>query len=224
MLGIPGEHVVDIRPFPLPPLRLQNPNRRQSFRRLSPLRGSRSGPRTRIRVHQRECRTIVSICQRLDGLPLAIELAAAWVSCFRRANSWRSSKTVWLCRAAAVSGLRRGNGACGTPSPGVTGCSALLRRRCFAGSRSSMAGAHSRPLGRFAAMAAGCLAGAPGVGREQPGPAHRRPAGDSRYTLLETVREFGIERLQRSEKPAHPSAARRVFPRACQRAEASRTR
>ena len=55
VLGIPGEHVVDIRPFPLPPLRVSRTRNASSrFRCLSPLRGSCSGARSRICAHKRE--------------------------------------------------------------------------------------------------------------------------------------------------------------------------
>ena len=55
VLGIPGEHIVDIRPFSLPPGRragIRNGGRR--LRRLPPLRRSRPGDRARLRAHRRQ--------------------------------------------------------------------------------------------------------------------------------------------------------------------------
>src|SRR5215208_1294447 len=81
VLGIPGEHVVDIRPFPLPPLRvpeLETDAVDFDACRLFVDRAQALDPE--FTLTSANGPTIVSICQRLDGLPLAIELAAAWVS------------------------------------------------------------------------------------------------------------------------------------------------
>src|SRR5215216_2790064 len=81
VLGVPGEHVVDIRPFPLPPLRSpESATDALGFDacRLFADRAQALDPE--FALSPANAKTIVSICQRLDGLPLAIELAAAWVS------------------------------------------------------------------------------------------------------------------------------------------------
>src|SRR5215217_325460 len=81
VLGIPGEHVVDIRPFPLPPLRAPGSETDAvnfDACRLFVDRAQALDPE--FVLTSANGTTIVSICRRLDGLPLAIELAAAWVS------------------------------------------------------------------------------------------------------------------------------------------------
>ena len=81
VLGLPGEHVVDIRPFPLPPLR--SPESATGAIDLDACRlfvDRAQALDAEFELTSANARTIVSICQRLDGLPLAIELAAAWVS------------------------------------------------------------------------------------------------------------------------------------------------
>ena len=80
VLGVPGEHVVDIRPFSLPPL--QSPGSEAhavdfDACRLFVDRAQALCPE--FALTSANARSIVSICQRLDGLPLAIELAASWV-------------------------------------------------------------------------------------------------------------------------------------------------
>src|SRR5918998_4418694 len=79
VLGIPGEHVVDIRPFPLPPLSPGSEADAVDFDacRLFVDRAQALCPD--FTLTSANARSIVSICQRLDGLPLAIELAASWV-------------------------------------------------------------------------------------------------------------------------------------------------
>ena len=147
VLGIPGEHVVDIRPFPLPPVRSpESETDAVDFDacRLFVDRAQALDPE--FALTSANGPTIVSICQRLDGLPLAIELAAAWVSVLSpSALLAQLEYRLALPSGGALERSASGSGACGTPSPGVTDCSALHRRRCSGGSRSSMAGAHSMP-------------------------------------------------------------------------------
>ena len=81
-----GEHE-----YPVPPLALPGPDatcRRSSA--LAAVRGGRAvrragaGGRARLRAHRRERAAVAEICRRLDGLPLAIELAAAARQAARR--------------------------------------------------------------------------------------------------------------------------------------------
>ena len=200
VLGIPGEHVVDIRPFPLPPLRSpESETDAVDFDacRLFVDRAQALDPE--FALTSANGPTIVSICQRLDGLPLAIELAAAWVSVLSpsellaqleyrlalpsggsleappRQRSLRDT-IAWsyeLLSAPSQALFRRlavFNGGCSLDA---------IREICGDGSLDV--------LQELRALVANSL-----VRRTDD------PAGDSRYTLLETVREFGVESLQQS--------------------------
>src|SRR5918993_58200 len=200
VLGIPGEHVVDIRPFPLPPLRApESETDAVEFDacRLFVDRAQALDPE--FALTSATGPTIVSICQRLDGLPLAIELAAAWVSVL--------SPSELLAQLEFRLAL---------PSGG--GLEAPSRQRSLrdtiAWSYELLSAPSQALFRRIAVFHGGCSLEAI---REICGDGSldvlqelrvlvanslvRRtddPAGDSRYTLLETVREFGVERLQQS--------------------------
>ena len=80
VLGVPGERVVGIRPFPLPVLPCPVTEAQAAgfdVCRLFVDRAQALDPEFTLTSANAE--TVVRICQRLDGLPLAIELAAAWV-------------------------------------------------------------------------------------------------------------------------------------------------
>jgi predicted ATPase/class 3 adenylate cyclase/Tfp pilus assembly protein PilF len=78
-LHLPGE-----RQYPVPPLRLPEPERATSPEALSESESARlfveraRAVRPEFEVTSANVRAIAEICVRLDGLPLAIELAAAW--------------------------------------------------------------------------------------------------------------------------------------------------
>ena len=73
------------REYPVPPLTLPDPARLPALERLPDYEGVRlfidraSDVRPDFRITRENAPAIVEICQRLDGLPLAIELAAARV-------------------------------------------------------------------------------------------------------------------------------------------------
>src|SRR5918993_2126797 len=76
LLGIPGEHVVDIRPFPLPPIRSMGPEAQAvafDACRLFVDRAQALDPE--FALTSANAQTIVSICQRLDGFPAAGRIA-----------------------------------------------------------------------------------------------------------------------------------------------------
>lgn len=80
VLGVPGEHIVGIRPFPLPVLRHPVTEAQAAgfdVCRLFVDRAQALDPEFTLTGANAE--TVARICERLDGLPLAIELAAAWV-------------------------------------------------------------------------------------------------------------------------------------------------
>ena len=200
LLGIPGEHVVDIRPFSLPP-------------GGAPVSESQAGGFDACRLFVDRARAldpefaltdanagaISAICRRLDGLPLAIELAASWIPVL--------SPGALLAQLDNPFALPGGD----TLPP---------RQRSLHDTISwsyELLDAPSQTLYRRAAVFTGgwslealkevCGDGVLDVLRELrtlvANSLVRRadsPSGDTRYTMLETVREFGVERLQQGDE------------------------
>jgi DNA-binding SARP family transcriptional activator len=89
LLNLRGEHE-----FPVPPLKLPDPTRLPSLERLSQYeaiwlfieRAMAANPR--FAVTSENAPAVAEICQRLDGLPLAIELAAARVKLLPPRRCW----------------------------------------------------------------------------------------------------------------------------------------
>jgi predicted ATPase/DNA-binding CsgD family transcriptional regulator/tetratricopeptide (TPR) repeat protein len=203
VLGIPGEHVIDIRPFPLPALPPDSETQAGDFDacRLFADRARALDPD--FALTGANAQTIVGICQRLDGLPLAIELAAGWVSV--------------LSPGALLTQLERR-----LALPGSDSAAVPLRQRSLRDTIAwsyGLLGASSQALfRRIAVFNGGCsldaLEAVSGDGSLDvlqelrvlvTNSLVRRtdsPAGESRYALLETVREFGVERLEASGEAA----------------------
>src|SRR4051794_1882362 len=202
VLGIPGEHVVDVRPFSLPPLPAPGSETHAvdfDACRLFVDRAQALCPE--FALTSANASTIVRICQRLDGLPLAIELAASWVSV--------------LSPGALLAQIENRLALPGGGFPG-----APLRQRSLrdtiAWSYGLLSESSQTLFRRIAVFNGGCSLDAV---KEICGDGSldvlqelralvanslvRRadhPDGDSRYTLLETVREFGVEVLQQSDE------------------------
>lgn len=125
-LRLHGEQEFPVMPLRLPPFGpAAEPLTRRAAVRYSAI--SLFVARARLvdpafRLTERNVADTVAICRRLDGLPLAVELAAArlrLVSPQFCAPCWSNG---WLCSRAAPETNRLAYGVCVTPSPGVTTC------------------------------------------------------------------------------------------------------
>lgn len=200
VLGVPGEHVVDIRPFPLPPL--QPPGAETDAARLDACRlfvDRAQALDPEFALTSANARTIVSICQRLDGLPLAIELAAAWVSVLSpSALLAQLENRLALPNGGPLAAPQRHRslrdtidwsyGLLNDPSRSLFRRVAVCHGGCSLDAVREIGGDGALDvLPELRALVANSL-----VRRTDS------PAGDSRYTLLEMVREFGVECLETS--------------------------
>lgn len=202
VLGMPGEHVVNIRPFPLPPLRSPGSNTEAVDCDACRLFVDRAQALdAEFELTSANARTIMSICQRLDGLPLAIELAAAWVSVLSPGalltqldNPLALSSGGSLATPQRQRSLRDtlawSYGLLSAPSQALFRRIAVFHSGCSLDAVMKICGDASLDLlQELRALVTNSL-----VRRTDD------PTGDSRYVLLETVREFGVEFLEASSE------------------------
>ena len=200
MLGLPGEHVVDIPPFPLP-----SASRRMTAEALVELDAVQLFMERAQALDQRFIITaenvsvIGDICHRVDGLPLAIELAAAWVPV--------------LSPTALLTQLTRRLELPAVGSPDAPDRHRTIRET-IAWSYDRLSVSAQTLFRRLAVCNGGCtldavleVCGAVGDNTLQQlrvliaSSLIRRADqvdGSPRYTMLETLREFGLEVLEQS--------------------------
>jgi predicted ATPase/DNA-binding CsgD family transcriptional regulator len=200
LLNVSGEHG-----YPVPPLRVPAPDQTLS---LSDLRECEAillfqqrarGARPGFRITDSNASAVTSICRRLDGLPLAIELAA--------------SRLNLLSPAALLSRLEH-RLALLTGGPLDQPPRLQTMRGAIAWSYDLLSPSEQHLFQRLAVFVGGCtLEAAEAVGLPNGGPVFddissllsksllRRieQVDDSfRLTMLETIREFGLEQLELS--------------------------
>jgi predicted ATPase/DNA-binding CsgD family transcriptional regulator len=202
VLGIVGEHVVDVRPFPLPSSSTRPPAAGEDVAdsdacRLFVDRARALDPA--FALSAANLPSVVGICQRLDGLPLAIELAATWTSV--------------LAPSALLAQLEDRLALPGANTVGSPERHQSLRET-IAWSYGLLGPSAQALFRRMAVFQGGCTLdalvevaadGSLDVLRELRGLIGNslvrrldQPHAEPRYTMLDTVREFGLERLRQS--------------------------
>jgi predicted ATPase/DNA-binding CsgD family transcriptional regulator len=76
-LGISGEHLFRVRPLPVPPADLAAPGRLAAFESVQLFSARASMHRQGFVLDDANAAAVAAVCVRLDGIPLALELAAA---------------------------------------------------------------------------------------------------------------------------------------------------
>ncbi|MDQ3700595.1 MAG: tetratricopeptide repeat protein [Chloroflexota bacterium] len=202
-LRLSGEHE-----FPVPPLALPDPAGFQTPERLSEYEAVRlfvvraRAVKGDFAVTEGNATVVAEICRSLDGLPLAIELAAARIRLF--------SPQAMLPRLDRRLSLLAG-GARDLPSRQQT------LRGAIAWSYDLLEGEEQALFRRLAVFGGGCTPEALEAVCNEEGHTEERlweqldslvthnlvrrdeqPDGESRFSLLETIREYGLERLEES--------------------------
>jgi transcriptional regulator with XRE-family HTH domain len=145
-----GERQYAVSPLALPPPGVDDPQAVCSFASVNLFLARARDLLPDLILTHSTAPTIAAICRRLDGLPLAIELAAALVRLVPPSAIWRDWKHRCLLHRRPASDRERrrstclGAGAgtgltatkpCAAHSPGAMSCSARANRRRFAGLR-----------------------------------------------------------------------------------------
>ncbi len=220
-LRVPGELRLPVPALPMPPEDLDDPEELLAFDagRLFVERARAVVPSLELGASQ--ARAIVEICRRLDGLPFAIELAAARVNVLPVAElAARLHDRFRLLTTGARTALPRHrtlravvdwSWELQTPPEQVAlrrlavfsgGCTLAAAERVCAGPglaarevAGAVAGLVEKSLVEVAPGTTLPMPFWPGIERVELPPVPAPPPGESRYRLLETVRAYAGERL-----------------------------
>jgi predicted ATPase/DNA-binding response OmpR family regulator/Tfp pilus assembly protein PilF len=200
-LQISGEHELVVEPFALPdPQALGSTADLREHAALALFVDRARAVRPDYRPDQDELRLLAAICGRLDGLPLAIELAAAWSKLLPPATiAARLDRRLELLAGGVRDLPARQQTMRNTLSwsydllpPGQQALFGRLAVFVGGGALESIgevcAGAGAPPMALLEGMAA--LVDASLL--------RRADAGELRVTMLETIREYAWERLEQS--------------------------
>ena len=216
VLRIYGEHEFPVLPLPLPPVaRSLSPERLLEYASVALFVERASAVRPNFSVTPENASAIVEICRRLDGLPLAIELAAARVKILPPASL--------LVRIESRLQLLT-SGARDLPARQQT------LRRTIDWSYDLLEPAERKLFVRLAVFAGGCTLEAAeavcntredleldlfdGMSSLVDKSLLRQQSGDEdepRFSMLETIREYARERLQESGELAATERAHAAY-------------
>ena len=146
-LRVGGEHVHRLAPLACPPtIRRSRPRRPSPGRRSSCSWSARRRAERRLQLDDADARIVAGICRKLDGVALAIELAAGSVSAYGLQQtaalldqqldllSWASARRrrargrCWRHWSGAMDSCRKGNARCCAGSRCSSGTSRWTRR------------------------------------------------------------------------------------------------
>lgn len=125
-LDVPGEHICPVAPLPV-----QSDEGGDAIE-LFAQRAAAVVPG--FTVDQANRADVVRLCRRLDGMPLAIELATVRLRAVPSASSWNASRTVSASSPAAGAPHCRATRPCVPPSNGATTCAPRRSSSCGRGS------------------------------------------------------------------------------------------
>ena len=150
---------------------------------------------TRFSIDERNASTVMEICRRLDGLPLAIELAAAWIGVVGLDSilSWLSDH-----HALPLGGPRDAPERQRTLVDAIAWSYDLLNETERSVFRALGAFAGETPLEAIEAVCEGLRVDVltPVAGLVDKNLLLRVGDGETRFGMLETIREFAEERLE----------------------------
>jgi predicted ATPase/DNA-binding CsgD family transcriptional regulator len=215
-LGIGAETVWQVRPLALPgPADAREPDRLAGNPAMELFLARAREVQPDFTLTQYLVPDVVEIIQRLDGLPLSIELAAEWVGALTPAEIARrlDDRFDFLVTRASWSDPRHRSlrSAIDRSHDLLTEAERTVFRRL------------SVFAGRFAAEAPGAVCASPHLTSERVRQlldrmvakslvmAEGRSDGTPRYRLLETIRSYASERLERSGEQAELRAAHAEF-------------
>jgi predicted ATPase/DNA-binding CsgD family transcriptional regulator len=221
LLRVSGEHAFPVPPLPLPPTASTTTAERANQSPAVRLFTARArAVRPDFAVTDANAPAIVEICRRLDGLPLALELAAARVR--HLTVTELAARLLEQTPAAALSTLTVG------PRDAPDRQRAL--RRTVGWSHDLLAPAERELFRRLAVFVGGfTVEAAEAVANLEPDTEidvvegiaalvdqsllqqEEAPGGSSRYAMLETIREFALEQLLASGEATAVEAAHTAY-------------
>jgi non-specific serine/threonine protein kinase len=217
LLRVSGEHAFPLLPLPVPPVGVLPPARLERYAAVRLLCARAQATQPDFALTAANADAVAALCRRLDGLPLAIELAAPWLRLFApQALVARLGPRLPLLAGGAADQpdrLRTMRAAIAWSYDLLAPPEQALFRRLavFAGGW-TLAGAEAVALsvearGPTAAVSAdpprsasldaqhGVLDGIATLVDASLLRTVSDPAGEPRCTMLETIREFGLEQL-----------------------------